>query len=404
MKRFLYLLILPLLLLVSCDVNEPDPGGSGGHDSGNKYIPKDPAKMTLVVYAVASNDLYYFWKKDCDEILEGAQRIGAMGSDVQIVLYSVTPNAEKAQLSIVTKDEGKWSIKTFREYDRSIFSTDPKRISEVLNDVRDKIKSEKYGLILWSHASGWTPFLSQRDEIYSSKKRAFGLDKDNDKNEDRCDIIELADAIPEGMFDFLWFDACYMGSVEVAYEMARKVPEMVAYPSEIAGEGLPYHLILPFIAAEEPDLDGAAQKMADYFNASSSPYSVGHYNLTTPQLKNIKKMFQEVYAANPEPDNLLTLQKYSRSPFGPFYDLREYVRNSVEGLSGDSEALLQNFETALDEMVVYKSCSEISFNSYSSYNREMWDQEKYSGLSVWHPGLGSSAFQEYLHQTEWGKP
>ena len=46
---------------------------------------------------------------------------------------------------------------------------------------------------------------------------AFGgeyVEEDNVRNTVYIDLDQLADAIPDGKFDMIWFDCCYMSCIE----------------------------------------------------------------------------------------------------------------------------------------------------------------------------------------------
>lgn len=74
--------------------------------------------------------------------------------------------------------------------------------------------------------------------------------------------MRLADAIPDGVFDFIWFDACYMSGIETAYELRDKCDTFVAYPTEVYTPGMPYNLTIPYILKETPDLKSAASEFS----------------------------------------------------------------------------------------------------------------------------------------------
>ncbi len=404
MKKIAYLLILPLLFLLSCVNHEPEPSPEPGPSPIENPKFKH-TKRTLLIYAVASNNLYPDWLNDQNEILLGAQRVARMNKDVRIVVYSVLPKAEEATLSVIEKQKDKWELRDVKKYDRETFSTDPRRMSEVFSDVRTTFPSDNYGLVLWSHATGWTPAFP--DHVVAAPKtimKSYGQDQISVEGpegkpvtiSDQCEITELASAIPDGMFDFVWFDCCYMGAAEVAYEISPKIPMMVAYPSEVWSEGLPYDLVLPFIASEKPDLIGGARKVAEYFSNKGSSYTIGVYDLTAEAFREMPKHFAELINANPEILTLSPVQKYSRSSFGPFYDFRDLYRKMAEPINGSIVDIMEALESDLTSTVKYGSCSDRDFNGYS------WDQNVYCGLSVRIPGSSNENYENFYAKTRWG--
>ena len=66
------------------------------------------------------------------------------------------------------------------------------------------------------------------------------------------DITDLAEAIPMNM-DYIIFDACFMGGVEVAYELMEKCDKMVFSQTEILADGMDYKTMCSYLfAAGEP--------------------------------------------------------------------------------------------------------------------------------------------------------
>lgn len=61
--------------------------------------------------------------------------------------------------------------------------------------------------------------------------RSFGQDESN-----WMEIDELAEALPDHVFDFIMFDACYMASTESSLCFRDKADYILASPTEVLGE------------------------------------------------------------------------------------------------------------------------------------------------------------------------
>ena len=130
------------------------------------------------------------------------------------------------------------TIVTYPEKD----SSDPMVLNEVINYVVKNWKAEHFGLIMWSHGTGWIPtrqlhfvapnmkYAQSRDgkipETVNEDRRnpfadtrAFAWeDRPNENPRYSCmELNDMVDAIPDGVFDYIVFDACYMGNVEIVY-------------------------------------------------------------------------------------------------------------------------------------------------------------------------------------------
>ena len=57
--------------------------------------------------------------------------------------------------------------------------------------------------------------------------------------------------------DFIIFDACFMGSVEVAYELRDVCDKIVASPTEVIAEGMDYITMASYLMKSSgSDLEG----------------------------------------------------------------------------------------------------------------------------------------------------
>lgn len=87
-------------------------------------------------------------------------------------------------------------------------------------------------MVYWSHGEGWIPY-----PVTST--RWVGQDTgDGDKRMNISALASVLDEIPH--LDFLLFDACFMQSVEVAYELRSYTDYFLASPTEIPA---PVHLM-----------------------------------------------------------------------------------------------------------------------------------------------------------------
>lgn len=395
MKFNLYLLPLIILLaglLFSCKKDEPDP-------------PSQTDKRTLLIYAVATNSLSSALSGDMAEMRIGASSVTGLGKDINVLLYrldySVGPTLY--ELDPATSD-----FRVLKEYNRSQYSTDPERIAQVIADVRNLRPASAYGLVMWSHASGWMPDFSTHS---SGTKRSFGQDKNNGYS-DSADIDELAEAIPGDTFDFIWWDCCYMGGIEVAYQFRNKCRYMVAAPSEVPGDGMPYHVTLPLLAAEYPRLTEAAAEYYNYYHKLSeseplrekTPATIAVYDMST--IDEVAESAANIYKVGDLPSEKI-LQDYARRPFGPFYDFGHFTRLYAPS-SPEGDYAKARFDDAMRRFVVAGYCTPYNFNVWTSTSLTdpswyTWDTDIYSGITCHYPDPSSVAEEEYYRTLDWWK-
>lgn len=387
MNRFLHILAASLVMfaLQSCHKDKVEPQ------------PTD-AKRTVLIYAVASNNLSTFLDKDKDEMIAAAPNIEGIGKNVHVLLYSVdSKNATEATISeLQPTSSGGWEFQTLKTYDRETFSTDPKRMRQVFSEVRDLSPSESYGLIFWSHGTGWLPdFLTHQ---VPTAQRSFGWDTYKGIT-DKCDLLELADAIPDRMFDYIWFDACYMMGVEVAYQLRNKCDYIAGYPTEDWSPGMNYENTLPMLVAPEPDLEGAAKSFFDYYNNSNMAVTVTL--LSTKGLERLATAASDIYAGGTRPADAFGLQDYGRSPYRGLYDFGQFTRSYLSSDNKDNTnnnlIRLSEFNEALKEVLIYGGCSTKDFYG----NANAFDPEIYSGMSCHFPETSNTQIENYYQQLDW---
>ncbi len=368
----LHLSILSILLsgLVSC----------GSKDEPDSPAVDDPkGKMTVLLYAVVADlDL----ESDKNEILAGAADIDL--DENKLFVYQVYRHGYPQLLELTRDLEGKPQFQVVKVYDRELYSTDPKRISGVIEDAMVMAPAEDYGLIFWSHGTGWSPDFSNHGETELASNEAsipatysFGYDTDVERDPfytDKTDIDELAAAIPDNTFRYIWFDVCYMGGIETVYQLRNKCEYFIGMPTEDAGNGMPYQLTIPYLLKENPDCVAAAKEFFTYYETGQDSgwavATVGVYH--TPDIEPVADYCRIAYADAETPSSY-GLQVYSRGKNGPFYDFGQYTRRIAE--SNPNALPVEDFEEAMDKFVIYKAATQYNFAGKEII------QENYSGLS-----------------------
>lgn len=239
MKTKLYLLfffVFPLFMS-ACRGDDPMPD------------PPVDGKRTVLVYMAADNSinpLASFTDGDLEELKAGMASIDNT-SDMHLLVYIDTGFPRLIEI----ENKGGTVVETIvKEYeDRN--SCGVAETQEVFNDVfgNSLYKAESYGLIYWSHGEGWIP-------TPLPSTRWIGNDKTGGGHymniEDLKSVLQNA---PH--FDFIMFDACFMQSVEVAYELRDCCDYYIGFPAENPGPGAAYDRMFPFIFQK-----GAAVEMA----------------------------------------------------------------------------------------------------------------------------------------------
>ena len=225
----------------------------------------DPAHRTVLVYIGAENSLYSYVSDDLDEMIQGAGDIPASDNLLVYVDDRSTPRIYK-----IGMEKGKGTSSVVKEYSTDLCSSDPAVLRDVCRWVTENYSAASYGLVLWSHANGWLPAQEVRDT------RSIITDNNNNTSSNsgpEMEIPALKEVLMEVFgnkgLDFILFDACFMQSVEVAYEFRNVAQWLVATPAEMPGTGSPYDKLIKSIFASSVDVEGIVNTYYDeYVNDS----------------------------------------------------------------------------------------------------------------------------------------
>ena len=247
MKR--WYIILLALLFVAChhDENEPDV----------------VSQRVVIVYMAAENSLSGYATSDVNEIRRAT---GNIPDSCKVVVYMDGSSDEMPQ--ILTFDNRKGE-QTLYKYKFDPISTDSSTMQQVLELVIQRCPARSYGLVLWSHGSGWIPE-PPTTPAKAQPKKTIGIDNGQntyDNTGKEMEITTLANILrrTNAEWDYIFFDACFMQGVEVAYELRDITDWCIGSPAEIPAEGAPYDYIMGSLFAEKEQVWTIARDYYEYY-------------------------------------------------------------------------------------------------------------------------------------------
>lgn len=367
----------PLLLLapalVSCDKDEPGPPSP------------ETAERTILIYMVATNSLSYDATADIQEILIGYDAVE--DPKANILVYKALPGTEPPMLCKVTKDRnGTAALTTLKSYSTAGSSLAPTRFRQVISDMQALCPASDYGLVLWSHATGWLPTGTpvSAPPLY----RAFGDDYGKS-----ISVTALAEALPRDTFSFIWMDCCLMGSVEVAYQLRDHCRTYVSYPTEILAGGAPYDKVIPCLAGATLSLEDAARATFDHYAYSTDlRYRSCTVSITDMEaLAGVARAARLIAASGNPYISPVGIQTYGDLQGASFYDLTQSFTRMAEG---DTD-LTAGLDRAMDKAVTLKLATP-------RFLGITIDPDHFSGLSCHLPAAEvKQAFSEYYKTLDW---
>ncbi len=112
-------------------------------------------------------------------------------------------------------------------------------LAKAVSFMMNNYKSDYYGLIIWGHGTGWR---NEGNDLSSvSKNKAFGFDGTSGTY---MSLSQLNYALEVGLngrkLDYIGFDTCFGGELEVMYELKDKAKYGVGVPGLLISAGWNY--------------------------------------------------------------------------------------------------------------------------------------------------------------------
>ena len=252
------------------------------------------------------------------------------------------------------------------EYNKILDTPDSRR-TEILNDeIRNKV------IMVWLKVireTGLSP-----ENYYDNPKKYEGRDRGSSYSwsprlqsfgqeyyssgtkTQEIELKDLAAAIPYKL-DYILFDACLMGTVEVAWELRNVCSYLAVSPCEIPAAGFEFlHITEHLLKPEVPDVQAVCQ---DYFAAyeDNSTYGATITLVDCSRLDRLAATCRDLfdrYRSGIRNLNGKNVQVYDRrigtKTFYAFFDLKDMLREA-----GASDTDLAALQSALDEALIYEA-------------------------------------------------
>ena len=393
-------------------------------------IVDESARKTLLLYSAGYNSLRSYLLDDIKDLKEGWLPGGDCNDDVLLV-YSHTPKSNGAYATPTTpylirlyKDKNGIAVcDTLLTYPESTISASPQQLNTVLSYVRDNFTSGSYGMIFSSHATGYLPsgyytnpngYTFRKSAMMRSRGipspvpyiepdfdpslpmvKSIGQDQvgpSNDRVSYEMELTDFAEAIPMKL-DYILFDACLMGGIEVAYELRGKCGQVGFSQAEVLAEGFDYktltqHLLL----AEVPYPMGVCRDYFTQYDIQSGVYRSATISLVDcDKVDPVAEVCRDIFSAHR--DGLAsidheTVQRYYRGSKHWFYDLESIARKA--GATEEEIARLQN---ALDQCLLYKGHTPEFMSEFRI--------DIFSGFSMYLPCHGSAELNKFYRTLQW---
>lgn len=437
--------IIALLLLIagvsSCFKDPNFDFKASGEGSGSNLTPsrtESPDVRNVLLYIAAGfNSLSNFLADDIQD-LESSPLPGRNSpTDPVLLVLSRLPRdpyyadyldpVPPVLFRMYADEKGEPVCDTLLVWSAETPLTKASTLTEAFEYMNDAFPGNRYGVIYSSHGSGWLPPLYYENPSHFEPTASYAPGKDirgwhapeefpaiqrrgetpevksvgvdsSDGPDLELDLDAFAAAIPYHL-DYILFDACLMGCVEVAYELREKADLVGFSQTEVLAEGFDYKSLSSHLLTKDPDPEAVCRDYFNYYNAQSGSKRSATISLVDTRkmgaLEEVCRQLFEKYRVqiNSLPGSLV--QGYFRFNRHYFYDLKDILVNA-----GITEAETLQLQAALDQCILYKAATPYFFQG-GNYGFAI---KNYSGLSMYLPSMGSAYLDNYyLNHIAWNK-
>lgn len=394
---------------------------SNGDSPDGPDVPVTPVGQTVFMFFPWSNSLL----SDFRRTVEDMQTVVAQRpmKDERIMVFMATSERE-AVLFELKKQNGRCLTDTLRRYSDRPF-TSRQWLTSLFSEVMTLAPASRYGMVVGCHGLAWVPVQGQRnarkrlgsqerideeDNLYKEER----IDKEGEPNdlmhfevqgpvttrfiggtypETQIETTDLADAMADAGFhtEYILFDACYMSSVEVAYELKDVTHYLIASPTEVLSYGFPYITMGKHLLGT-PNYKSIVDSFISFYSSYNLPYGTVAVTDCT-QLDALAAIAQQINAADAEqlvPNGVQIMDGYSPTLF---YDLGHLM-----SLKDAGTVLTAAFAEQLEKTVPYKGHTGQYFTTLKD---APVDIKHYSGLNTSQGSLNHMA--DRLSETAWYK-
>lgn len=415
--------------------------GKERQDESATRLPISKYQNVFLVYSMGYNDIYSYLKDDIKDLVSSP--LMQNRRDIMLIFSHLAnkypgeryPSFNEPTCPTLTKVyrniEGDIVKDTLLVLPETEIAADPQTMKKILTYTKENFEAESYGVLFSSHGSGWAPkgyindpsdyeYLPDDDDelipIRRQKKqdtpvynmgredgidvKSMGVHNLSLYETKELNINEIAAAFPFKM-DYVIFDACYMGGIEVAYELRNVTDRIIFSQTEILGDGMDYKTMASYIySSQGPDLVGFCQRYFDYYNSQSGLYKSATISLIDctklEELAQTTKGLLGRYRSGLEAlQTSRNAQRYFRSSYASkhqwFYDFGDIMAKC-----GLSEEDLASFNERLNAAVLYKASTPYFMSDIK--------MEHHSGLSMYLPLYQNRIYLNNFYKTlEWNK-
>lgn len=392
----------------------------------------------MILYSAGFTDISSYLIEDINDLKNGYIP-ARKGDDVLLVIskqpsksgnYSIKTSPSLTRIRKGKKSDSPIECDTLMTMSSDTKMADANTLRQFLEYVQSEFPAQSYGMIVSSHGSGWLPegyfnnpsHFEQSQQSGTSAKRFSGkhhglvpyIEPERDPSlpdvksvthefeyingdlyQHEINIEDFANAIPMHM-DYIMFDTCFMGGIEVAYAL-KKVTDFVSFSqTEVLADGYDYTSISESLLAKSSiDIMEVCSNFFQYYDTQSGSWrsaTISYIDLR--EIDNLASLCKELFETYHDGIMNIDASKvqcyYYKENKRWFYDLYDIIKKA-----GASENDLGRLQSALDECVIYKASTPYFMNILKI--------NCHSGFSMYLPPCGSDYLDNFYKTLSWNK-
>ena len=384
------------------------------------FNPTKPEKRMVLLYIAATEvTLSPYAENNITDMLNGYVPDRTSKTEELLVFFqnrdseSETLRSDATLTRYYTNRSGKVVQEVVATFDNTFDACTPESMAQVLAAAEAACSPTSRCLLFSSHGTGWMPsgyfdgggestlrMLSRqsvKESEYSDLSRlkireSIGYDA---KTKNEIDIRDFASVLGKYHWDAVLLDCCYMGTIEVAYELRNCCDWIIASPTEILITGFPYLILLEnmFRTGDNSGLQTICQKYYELYQSQSGKLQSGTIGLVNcKELESLAQLCAKIVG-----ESRTAMANVNR------LGVQHYFYNQTKDFFFDFSHYFEQFASAE------------SFASFSAqlkkavpccYTTEQFlgvDMEHFCGVSCYIPSPSYPKLNDYYKQLAWNQ-
>lgn len=357
-------------------------------------------RRTLIYYCLGYNSLNSNLGDDLKDLCSSEDLPGKDDIENALVVFEDLYQRVKGEFPVIYRiykgDDDMPVRDTLYKFPENTPGASSETLRKTLEVVKENVPSRSYGMLFSSHATGWLPAGAYNNMPVIAK--SVGECEQNVGNRMdyyEIDLKDFARAFPY-KFEYILFDACLMGGVEVAYEL-KDVCDYVGFSqAEVAAAGFNYNTLLHnLLSGKEADMVSVCR---DYYEqyADDKDYGATISLVDCRFMDDLASVCKRIFEDNAAGLSRLRaneVQGFFRENKRYYYDLEDMIVKA-----GTPAYQLEEFRKVMSDVIAYKACTDAFM-----VNLRGFYITNFCGLSSYMPSVGTAVLDGYYKTLAWNK-